>query len=198
MNWRAICAIVLLLAVVGAARADDKPQPPKEPPPLADDTVPMDPGLHHVYFDYEHNDATHKMTYGVYLPDNIQQVKDDGGKLPLVIFLCGRGSRGQTRDKLLREGPIGALTRNRRFAQTVDYIVVAPQVPAEDRWENERMGGFVAEATRRAMEHYPIDRKRVYLVGMSMGGEGVWHGAMAGPELYAVIVSVGEIGRAHV
>ena len=41
-----------------------------------------------------------------------------------------------------------------------------------------------------AFERYPVDRTRVYLTGLSMGGYGAWYLASAYPELFAALVPV--------
>ena len=38
--------------------------------------------------------------------------------------------------------------------------------------------------------HYPVDKSRVYLTGLSMGGTGTWMLAMACPEKFAAIAPV--------
>lgn len=164
--------------------------------PVADDTKPMAAGkTHHLKFDFKYDGKTEMMTYGLYLPPQAEQVFAEGGKLPLVVFMVGAGSRGQTEERLHREGPLGGIKRSEQFAKTVDYAVLVPQVPRQHRWENPRMGQFVADATRRVVERWPIDPDRVYLVGSSMGGEGSWHAGLAGADMYAVVACVA--GRGH-
>jgi len=180
------CVIVGLGLLCGDAGYGD---------PVADDTRPSGPGLHHLSFDFEYGGQAKPMTYGLYLPRQVEGARREGRKLPLVVFLPGYGSRGNTIEKVLREGPLLAMKRSETFAATVNYAVLVPQVPVGDRWENPRMGSFVAEATRRVIQRWPIDPKRVYLIGKSMGGEGAWHAGLAGADVYAVVACIS--GRQH-
>jgi len=177
--------LLLIALIAGAGRAEL----------VSDDTKPMTPGTHHLKFPFDYDGRLEIMTYGLYLPPNAEQVFAEGGKLPMVVFMVGAGSRGKTADKLHREGPLGGIKRSESFAKTVDYAVLVPQVPRRGRWENARMGTFVAEATRRAIERWPIDPDRVHLVGSSMGGEGAWHAGLAGADVFATVTSVA--GRGH-
>jgi dienelactone hydrolase len=163
--------------------------------PVADDTKPMTAGTHHLKFAFKYDGKIEIMTYGLYLPPNAEKVFAEGGKLPMVVYMVGAGSRGKTADKLHREGPLGNIKRSESFAKTVDYAVLVPQVAQRGRWENARMGTFVAEATRRVIERWPIDPDRVHLIGSSMGGEGAWHAGLAGGRIYTTVTSVA--GRGH-
>jgi len=60
-----------------------------------------------------------------------------------------------------------------------------PQCPTDSFWvaKIESLGKFIAELA----EQYAIDRNRIYLCGLSMGGFGTWYTAMAYPDLFAAI-----------
>lgn len=176
------------------AAADSEPRPPQGPP-WPDEMTPMEPGIHHLRYEWEYEGQTRRMTYALYLPETVKQAADGGRKLPLVLFLVGRGSRGHALAMALREGPLFAMRRSKAFAATMDYAVLVPQVPRNKRWESEEMGRFVADTTRRVLARWPIDPKRVCLTGKSMGGEGVYHAALAGPDLFSVVACIS--GRAH-
>lgn len=194
-TWLAVIGAAMVMGAGAAvlAEKDDKGEPAFPP---ADTTRPMSPGVHHLSYEHKLGEKRRMLTYGLYLPPKIEAAaKRDDQQLPLVVFLCGLGSRGQTEAKLYREGPLNAMRRSDKFKRSMDYLVLHPQVPADTRWENRFMGTFVAEATRRVIDRYPVDPDRVHLVGMSMGGEGVWHAAMGGPELWATVGAVG--GRKH-
>jgi dienelactone hydrolase len=163
--------------------------------PVSDDQRPTTEGLHHLKFDFEYQGDKQRMTYGLYLPRQIEGAVEEGRKLPLFVFLPGAGSRGNSLELVYREGPLLAMKRSEAFAATINYAVMVPQIPVGNRWENPRMGSFVAEATRRVMKRWPIDPQRVYLVGKSMGGEGAWHAGLAGADVFATVTSIS--GRQH-
>lgn len=66
-----------------------------------------------------------------------------------------------------------------------DCILVMPQCPADSFWVAK------IETLRRFIDciadGYSIDRTRIYMCGLSMGGYGTWYTAMAYPELFAAI-----------
>lgn len=164
--------------------------------PVSDDERPMSPGLHQLEFAFEHAGEEEMRRYGMYLPREVKRATvEDGEKLPLVVFLYGTGSRGLDERGLQAEGPLAAARGSRSFRKTIDYAILVPQIDRRERYENARSGAFIAAATRRAVERWPIDPDRVYLVGMSMGGGGVWYAAKADPKLWALVASFA--GYAH-
>lgn len=181
-----VVGAALLAAAGGVAEARE---------PVDDATRPMDPGVHWLKFDYEHEGKTRSMPYALYLPPNISKAIEQGEKLPLVVSLCGRGGLGMEFEKVYAESPIGLVRQYPQFAKEVDYILLRPMGPPDIGWDNAWTAGYVAEATRRVMAHYPVDPKGVHLIGMSLGGEGVWHVAAAAPGRFATIAAIS--GRQH-
>jgi len=180
-------ALILVMALAGAASADRQPLP--------DDQSPRSPGVHYLKFDFEYDGETESRPYGVWVPEAIESAKKDGRKLPLVITLGGRGSLGLDYRNIYGETIIGRLARHKQRAESVNFIAVRPLSPPDVGWEDKKTGAYVAEVTRRVIEHYPVDPKRVHIIGMSMGAGGTWFAAEAGPELYATVVSLS--GRQH-
>jgi predicted peptidase len=71
----------------------------------------------------------------------------------------------------------------------VPAIVVFPQAPADTRWLDEPADAALA-ALDHAMAEFHGDPSRVYLTGLSMGGYGTWHLAIAQPKRWAALVVV--------
>ena len=65
---------------------------------------------------------------------------------------------------------------------------MAPQCPGWDYW------GCYTESLLHFIDYicdtYPVDRDRVILTGLSMGGTGTWMLAMADPDRFAAIVPI--------
>lgn len=124
-------------------------------------------------------DAAADYRYLLYQPQDRQEEK-----LPLIVFLHGAGERGENLS-LLKAHSIPRI-----FDGQVDYpcIVVSPQCGADSFWTAQipQLKLFIDAI----MEQYPVDKDRVHLTGVSMGGFGTWHMAMAYPELFASIVPV--------
>ena len=102
----------------------------------------------------------------------------------LIVQLHGAGERGNgdaDLDKVLVHG----------FSHIVnddnlkDCILVMPQCPSDSFWvaKIESLKTFID----RIISLYHIDKSRIYLCGLSMGGFGTWYAAMAYPELFTAI-----------
>lgn len=104
-------------------------------------------------------------------------------RLPLILYIHGAGSRGDSLDGLGHVGPIGELDRGRPIAAHI----VAPQCHADTWFELfETLLDFVRQQAARP----DVDPDRVYLCGSSMGGYTSWQLAMSCPELFAALVPV--------
>jgi predicted peptidase len=68
-------------------------------------------------------------------------------------------------------------------------LAVFPQAPAGARWRDATADDAlrIVEAVER---EWAVDRDRVYVVGMSMGGYGAWQLAMDHPDRFAAVVTV--------
>ena len=67
-------------------------------------------------------------------------------------------------------------------------IFVMPQCPSDSFWAArvESIIKFIEQLT----DEYNVDKNRIYLTGLSMGGYGTWFTAMARPDLFAAIAPV--------
>jgi len=105
---------------------------------------------------------------------------DPAKRWPLVIYLHGGSDRGTDLTKVYSSGIPDQLYRGREFP----FIVVAPQCPALLRWSTDDwFEAFFEEVTSK----YRVDEDRVYLTGVSLGGEGTWYLAAKYPERFAAI-----------
>ena len=165
--------------------------------PLVDDTTkPMDPGAHWLSFEHEYDGETRQRKYGLYLPPNITEAaKPNGKKLALVVCLAGRGGLGETYDKIYVESAIGMVHNHKFQGKPVDFMILRPVSATYGGWDDKKTSDYIVTAIKRVIAHYPVDPKAVHLIGMSLGGEGVWHVAEAGPGMFATIVS--NSGRQH-
>lgn len=120
--------------------------------------------------------------YSVYVPRDF----DRSRKWPVILFLHGAGERGSDG---LRGTQIGAAAAIRHDPERVPAIVVFPQAPTDTRWIGEPADAAMA-ALERATNEFNGDRTRTFLTGLSMGGYGTLHLAMANPNRFAALVVV--------
>lgn len=107
--------------------------------------------------------------------------------LPVIVFLHGIGQRGAG-GFVPQNGPVGALVHH--YLGQMPAIVVLPQCRPGKYWSDSAMEQMVMKALRQTVEEFGADRRRVYLIGVSMGGFGVWHFAARYPEVFAALVPI--------
>ena len=120
--------------------------------------------------------------YVVYVPRNWTPTQ----RWPVILFLHGAGERGNDG---LRPTQVGIGTAIRFRPERAQAIVVFPQAPNDERWI-----GAPADAAMRALDEaiaeFSGDPNRVVLTGLSLGGYGTWHLALAHPHRFASLVPV--------
>ncbi len=106
---------------------------------------------------------------------------DEGEKYPLLIFLHGRGEQGEDLDRVKIHGPF------KKVAELgLPVIIVAPQSPQDEWWDVDMLEAF----TEHVIDEFNVDKDRVYLTGLSMGGSGTWQLATRRPDLFAAIAPI--------
>lgn len=105
-------------------------------------------------------------------------------KYPLLIFLHGSGEAGNDLNLLKIQGPPKIVESQPDFP----FIVASPQSPLiEERgFDLQMLDALLDELLARL----PIDRDRVYLTGLSMGGIWSYGWASLHPERFAAIAPV--------
>jgi predicted peptidase len=120
--------------------------------------------------------------YTVYVP----RAFDASKRWPVILFLHGAGERGTD---ALRSTQIGVAAAIRANPDRVPAIVVFPQAPPDSRWLDEPADAAMA-ALEKSIVEFHGDRNRIYLTGLSMGGYGTYHLALAHPDTFAALVVV--------
>jgi len=103
-------------------------------------------------------------------------------KWPLVLFLHGAGERGNNLELVKKHGPPKLVESGRQFP----FILVSPQCPAGDFWRMEVLDGLLEEIEAK----HRVDRKRIYVTGLSMGGFGTWALSLVYPQRFAAIAPI--------
>jgi len=138
------------------------------------------------------------LPYRLLKPDDY----DPNQSYPLVLFLHGAGERGVDNNRQLVHGvPAFAAAANRK---QYPCFLIAPQCPAEARWVEVDWGAashtqpkepsvpmrLTLELIDTLVKEFSIDKKRIYVTGLSMGGYGTWDIISRRPELFAAAAPI--------
>ncbi len=140
------------------------------------------------------------LPYRLLLPENYDATK----KYPLVFFMHGAGERGNDNEIQLLHG--GKLFLRDDTRKNFPAIVVFPQCPKNSYWSTvnmktdktgKRLFNFnkttpptiamkmANDLLRQILKKYPVQKKKVYVGGLSMGGMGTFELAARNPKLFA-------------
>lgn len=109
---------------------------------------------------------------------------------PLVIFLHGSGERGFN-DKLPLSASDIPKTIQSYIKENEECVFIAPQAswaPELNGWFRKDIRNSLMKLVVSIIDDLNIDKKRVYLTGVSNGGAATWHFAATHPDLFAAIV----------
>jgi predicted peptidase len=109
-----------------------------------------------------------------------------GRKYPLVLFLHGGGECGRDNVRQLRGLPEQLALADWRVR--FPCFVLVPQCSETTSWS--AWIGELEGLINRLCEELPVDRRRIYLTGLSMGGFGCWELAALRPDLFAAVVPI--------
>ncbi len=176
-----------LAGSIGSARPDSKGDP-----------IEFSRGQsYYVYTDYEQYFAGKRIypreyrnrqlqDYGqgylLYLPPDYE--KDPQGKWPLIFFLIGTGERGEDPLALAKHGPWNYICQK----GPLPFIIVAPMLHVSNSFRSFPEG-YLDGALDEALSEYRVDPKRIYLTGLSMGGEAAYRYALHRPEAFAALAA---------
>ena len=163
-----------LLAAAGVFMVGEISQAAEDPSSAARGTNQMAKQLHIT------RTKTVDLNYLLFLPRDY--AKDEQKRWPLILFLHGAGERGSDVWKVATHGP----PKNAAAHPEFPFIVVSPQCPEGQTWSNDLLDALLKDV----MEKQRVDKSRVYLTGLSMGGYGTWSFGLAHPDKFAAIVPI--------
>jgi predicted peptidase len=119
-----------------------------------------------------------------YLLNLPKDYNSTGTPFPLIVYLHGIGDCGDDLDKVKVHGLAKVADTDSNFP----FVVISPQCPANTWWSDhiESLKALIDEVKSK----YNIDKSRVYLTGLSMGGFGTWALAAKYPEDFAAIAPI--------
>jgi predicted peptidase len=145
-----------------------------------------------------------KLLYRILYPENYDSTK----KYPLVLFLHGAGERGNDNEKQLTHGAKLFVTDENR--KKFPAIVIFPQCAEESYWSTVKIDrtktpihfdfdysrpassdlSLTIALVKSLLKKKLIDKKRVYVMGLSMGGMGTFEIVFREPKLFAAAVPI--------
>jgi predicted esterase len=99
-----------------------------------------------------------------------------------MIFLHGSGQSGTDIQKVKTHGPPKLIEQGKQYP----FIVVSPQARENEGWEPQ----VIIRLIKGIQSQYKVDKERIYLTGLSMGGFGTWNIASKFPSVFAAIAPV--------
>jgi predicted peptidase len=132
--------------------------------------------------------------YRLFVPRNIKPKE----RCPILVWLHGLGENGSDNVKSLAHLDL-VLTDLAHVEKYRFFILVAQCPSANPYWFNraepvDDMINVAVEILRKTLREQPIDESRIYLSGLSAGGNGCWEMAMRHPELFAAVVPMASGG----
>lgn len=131
--------------------------------------LPLDTGGTHSAKIHESTNAP--FGHYIYTPSSYSA---DGPEFPLLIFLHGSGEKGNSKDNpekldlVLRNGP-PKLIKKELWNPSYPMIVASPQCH-EGGWNSNLIHEFI----EYLVDNYKVNKKRIYITGLSMGGYGTF------------------------
>jgi predicted peptidase len=142
------------------------------------------------------------LPYRLLKPDGYS--KDSKDRYPLVVFLHGTAGRGTDNQKQLRSG-VEEFMKDATRKKHPCFLAV-PQCPPDKLWfnvsPNDTKGNLplpksptepaalVLDLIEALCNEHRVDKDRIYLTGLSMGGYGTWDLISRRPDLFAAAMPV--------
>ncbi len=125
--------------------------------------------------------VTEKLRYYLYYPEDYKV--DSLEQFPLLLFLHGGGESGDSLVTVKRNGPPKLIARGKQFP----FLILAPQNPHRTKWWNTEA---VMQLLDTIVAKNRVDKKRIYLTGLSRGGGAAWELAVQHPDKFAAMAVV--------
>lgn len=120
------------------------------------------------------------LKYMVHTPADYE--KDTAKRWPMILSLHGAGERGEDLQRVKIHGVAKIAEQTPDFP----FIVVSPLCPADKWWEPEPLAALLDEVEKK----WRVDKDRIYVTGLSMGGFGTWGLAIQYPDRFAAIAPI--------
>jgi predicted peptidase len=131
--------------------------------------------------------------YFLYLPKDYKSK----AQWPLMLFLHGRSESEPPLATVKKWGPPELIERGVPF----HYIIASPQCPPKPKaWSEPEEQALLVALLDHLCQTTKVDKDKIYLAGLSMGGSGVWRLAASDPNRFAAVLPLcgrGDINDAE-
>ena len=151
----------------------------------AEEKIAAEPGQHAKSF----NKSIKKdisLKYWLYLPAEYGKAEK---KWPLMMFLHGIGECGNDLNKVSSIGLAKLASEGKEFP----FIIISPQCPS-DVWWSDIPDELVA-LFDDVSDSYDVDKSRLYVTGLSLGGFGTWRLIETYPDKFAAAAPICGAGN---
>ena len=124
--------------------------------------------------------------FRVYIPAGYDPAK----KYPVILYLHGRGARGNDNEKQIGGAHLGSVIQlfdMKHPERYRSFIAVFPQT--QSSWIGDPAEDAI-KALDQTVREFNGDPQRIYLAGLSLGGYGSWYLAAKYPKKFAAVVPV--------
>ena len=103
-----------------------------------------------------------KLHYSLYIPDDYY---DNDSDYPLVLYLHGKGERGEDLKKIEVNGLPEVISKGKTFP----FLTLAPQCPEFGWWSRSEYVEALADLLNEVVKVRRVNTKKIYATGLSMG-----------------------------
>ena len=138
-------------------------------------------GVQHLSFDYPEAGT---VRYGIFVPKSY----DSARQRPLVLALHPGSSTGPYYGSSFMESIVmpGLVA--------LDPIIIAPDCPTRS-WTDPVSEHAVMALVQKTIEQYAIDRRRILVIGYSLGGRGTWFFSSQHPDVFTAAIPMAASPR---
>ena len=126
------------------------------------------------------NVAGHRLHYLLHTPTGDKPQEG----WPLMLFLHGYGECGTDIEKVKKHGPPKLVDNVEALS---GCVMISPQCPRDSWWRVEALHALVEEVIEIRGD---INRRRLYVTGLSMGGYGIWSFISHHPSYFAAAIPI--------